>query len=265
MAQVMEHNSVFIKTIQSDSYDRLVRCFEPISLADSAKAALMDRSEAKYLCDLETLQNMLPQLQRNYFVLEICDGRVMGYRSLYLDTQNFGLYLAHHNGKPSRHKLRYRQYLHTNAVFFEVKMKSKGRTKKERMAINPESNWAQNVPYDFLNAHRPSCTIIEPKLEVWCRRITLVGKYSAERLTIDLDLAYGFPGSTLLPHYKVAVIMELKYSGKQTSFVPIARHWHLRGQGFSKYSVGCGLLYPALKSNAFKAQRLSIERIENNG
>jgi hypothetical protein len=29
--------------------------------------------------------------------------------------------------------------------------------------------------------------------------------------------------------------------------------------------VGCGLIYPDLKANAFKPQRLAIERIEHRG
>jgi hypothetical protein len=245
--------------------EQLVDTFEAISLKDSAKAALMDRKEAKYLCHINTLLEMLPRLRQEYQVLEIEQGRMMGYRSLYLDTPDFGLYMAHHNGKTNRYKARYRHYLHTNTLFFEVKVKQKARTSKERVLLQSDSNWTHNVPLEFFKAKRPlEQREIEPKLEVWCRRMTLVGKHSAERLTIDLDLAYGLPGQTLEPGFKNAVILELKYSDSQTSFMPIAREFHLQGQGFSKYSVGCGLMYPHLKANAFKPQRLAIERIEHH-
>jgi ribosomal protein L14E/L6E/L27E len=197
-------------------------------------------------------------------VLEIEEGRSMGYRSLYLDTPDFALYLAHHNGKPSRYKVRYRHYLHTDTVFFEVKVKQKGKTSKKRLLLETNSDWSHNVPKEFFKAKRPlEERSIEPKLEVWCRRITLVGKHSAERLTIDLDLAFGLPDQQTEPGFTNAVILELKYSGKDTIFKPIAHQFHLRGQRFSKYSVGCGLLYPELKANAFKPQRLAIERIEH--
>jgi VTC domain len=245
--------------------EQCIKYFEPVSLEDSAKAALMDRSEAKYLCHLDTLIEMMPRLQRDYFVLEIEAGRAMGYRSLYLDTPQFSLYTAHHNGKPSRYKVRYRHYLHTNTVFFEIKVRQKGRTSKERLLLETDSDWCHNIPHEFVQAHRPlEQQPLEPKLEVCCKRITLVGKHSPERLTIDLDLAYGLPGGALMREYKNAVILELKYSGKDTTFMPLAHQLHLRGRSFSKYSVGCGLLYPELKANAFKAQRLAIERIEHH-
>jgi VTC domain len=189
----------------------------------------------------------------------------MGYRSVYLDTPDFGLYMAHHNGKPSRYKVRYRHYLYTDTVFFEVKVREKGKTCKERVRLESDSDWSHDLPKDFFAAQRPlEQRALEPKLEVWYRRITLVGKHSAERLTIDLDLAYGLPESRLQPGFANLVILELKYSGKDTTFKPIAHRAHLRGQRFSKYSVGCGLLYPNLKANAFKPQRLAIERIENH-
>jgi VTC domain len=250
----------------SDRVEQLVDTFEGISLKDSAKAALMDRKEAKYLCHIDTLLEMLPRLREDYQVLEIEEGRLMGYRSLYLDTPDFDLYMAHHNGKPSRYKARYRHYLHTNTLFFEVKVKQKARTSKERVSLEPAPDWTHNVPLEFFKEKRPlEERHIEPKLEVWCRRITLVGKHSAERLTIDLDLAFGLPGQNLEAGFKNAVILELKYSDSLTTFMPIAREFHLRGQGFSKYSVGCGLIYPDLKANAFKPQRLAIERIEHHG
>lgn len=246
--------------------EQLVDTFEGISLKDAAKAALMDRKEAKYLCHIETLLEMLPRLRRDYQVLEIESGRLMGYRSLYLDTPDFDLYMAHHNGKTNRYKARYRHYLHTNTLFFELKVKQKARTSKERVSLEPTSDWAHNVPLEFFKEKRPlEERRIEPKLEVWCRRITLVGKHSTERLTIDLDLSFGLPGQAFEAGFKNAVILELKYSDSQTTFMPIARAFHLRGQGFSKYSVGCGLLYPHLKANAFKPQRIAIERIESHG
>ncbi len=250
----------------SEHVEQLVDTFEGISLKDSAKAALMDRKEAKYLCHIDTLLEMLPRLRQDYQVLEIETGRLMGYRSLYLDTPDFGLYMAHHNGKPSRYKARYRHYLQTNTLFFEVKVKQKARTSKKRLSLEPTSDWTHNVPLEFFKAKRPlEERMIEPKLEVWCKRITLVGKHSAERLTIDLDLAFGLPEQALEAGFKNAVILELKFSDSQTTFMPIARDFHLRGQRFSKYSVGCGLMYPNLKANAFKPQRLAIERIEYRG
>jgi VTC domain len=255
-----------LSNLKDEKIGQSVELFEKISLKDSARAALMERSEAKFMCHTDDLLDMMPVLCENYYVLEIKNCCIMDYRSLYFDTPDFGLYMNHHNGKPNRYKVRYRHYLSTDTIFFEVKVRQKSKTSKERILIEKNSSWERNIPVEFFRAQRPlEKRAIEPKLEVWCQRITLVGKESSERLTIDLNLAYGRPNGITEVSFSNAVILELKYSEKKTIFTPIAHQFHLRGQRFSKYSVGCGFIYSNLKSNAFKPQRRSIERIENNG
>jgi VTC domain len=208
----------------------------------------------------------MPDLRDKYYVLEIENYRIMSYRSLYFDTTDFSFYMNHHNGKPNRYKVRYRHYLSTDTLFFEIKVRQKSKTSKERILIEEDANWEQNVPTEFFKAQRPlEKRVIEPKLEVWCQRVTLVGRESSERLTIDLNLSYRMPNGTSEVSFSKAVILELKYAEKKTIFMPIAHQRHLRGRRFSKYSVGCGFMYPDLKSNMFKPQRIFIERIENNG
>jgi hypothetical protein len=107
-------------------------------------------------------------------------------------------------------------------------------------------------------------------------RITLVSKGRAERVTIDLNLAFTpahgctstppdgrtqpFTGSASLPGIVVA---EVKYGGSRqdSEFVRLMRAYHVRATSFSKYCVGVSLIYPAVKHNRFKAKQRLVERI----
>ncbi len=235
----------------------------PISLAGTQRAALMDRVECKYLTTLRGLCAMLPALAPHYQVLEIAGQRLQRYVSIYHDTAGFSMYLAHHNGRPRRHKVRTRQYCQTGQTFLELKLRDPtGRTRKERVDVTGQGDPVA-AQHAFLAAHLPQLapTSLEPKLEVQCERLTLVGRAHDERVTFDLSLVLTAPdGQCLLDGL---VVIELKQAGAGvfTPFGDLARHLGLRDQAFSKYGVGCSLLYPQLKRNAFKPALLSLTRL----
>ncbi|MFC4424973.1 polyphosphate polymerase domain-containing protein [Deinococcus navajonensis] len=238
--------------------------FAPISLAETQRAALMDRVECKFLTTLERLQSLLPVLWPHYQALEVGGTRLQGYSSVYHDTADFGMYLAHHNGRARRHKVRTRHYRQTGQTFLELKLRDpKGRTRKERVAVTGPATSAVSAQRAFLAAHLPALahTPLEPKLEVHCERLTLVGCASDERLTFDLHLALTTP--ELRCDLPGLVVIERKRAGAgaRSAFDELARQLELHGQPFSKYGVGCALLYPDLKRNAFKPSLISLYRL----
>ena len=242
-----------------------LRQFTPISLEESQRAALMDRGEAKYLLNINTLLAMLPELAAHYQVLEIDGEGLMGYLSTYYDTPEFAFYLDHHNGRLRRHKVRYRQYLQTQTTFLEVKVRSvSGATRKERVIVPEATPEVLNSKKEFLVKESGDTRRLEPKLEVYCQRLTLVGIKTTERLTFDLNLAYCLPDGTPGPQFSQAVIAELKYQPGtgRSIFATIAREYGLRHGAYSKYSVGCGLMYSAIKHNNFKPQMQAIRKAE---
>jgi hypothetical protein len=239
--------------------------FEPITLEASQRAALMNRGEAKYLLNIGRLLEMLPALSQHYQVLEIDGNGLMGYLSTYYDTPEFALYLDHHNGRSRRHKVRYREYLQTQTTFLEVKVRSiSGATRKDRVVVSAATPEILSSKQEFLTRKSGDARALEPKLEVYCQRLTLVSMSTPERLTFDFNLGYCLPDGTPGPQFHRAVIAELKYErgAGRSIFAHIAREHGLRHGGYSKYSVGCGLMYKDIKHNNFKPQIQAIRKAE---
>lgn len=245
----------------------------PVTLDEMAAAALMDRSETKYLLPLSALPALLTALAGEYRVLTMDGERQLPYRSLYLDTPDFDFYHAHHNGRARRHKVRFRSYEQTRTSFLEIKERhANGRTVKVRTSVKSPSVTSPWLPLDpgcaaFVGqvpTHRQG---LEAKLWVNYRRITLVGRDRPERVTLDLDLQFLLPAERCTPGPAVwdapdLVVVELKRaSRRQPSPLEVyVRAQGYRPGGFSKYGVGCSLLHD-LKGNAFKPQLLAVERL----
>ena len=227
--------------------------FSPITLAEMSAVALLDRIDTKYLLARSRLPALLAALQPSYRVLEVDGRRMSPYRTLYFDTPDFQLYQLHQGGRRVRYKVRSRQYVGTPLAFFEVKHKSgPNHTRKQRLATAGLVTEITGQVSAFLHEQIAlPAGVFEPKLWVDYTRITLVGRASPERLTIDLDLRYSDDsGALALPGL---VIAELKTQGRPHAS-PAARvmHQHLiRPAGFSKYCVGAILLHPTLKHNRF--------------
>jgi hypothetical protein len=209
---------------------------------------------------------MLPALATHYHVLQIDGEGLMGYLSTYYDTPEFAFYLDHHNGRSRRHKVRYREYLQTHTTFLEVKVRSNsGTTRKDRVVVPEATPEVLQAKKEFLTRKSGDTRNLEPKLEVYCQRLTLVGIDTTERVTFDLNLGYCLPDGTPGPQFSQAVIAELKYEqgAARSIFATIAREHGLHTGRYSKYSVGCGLMYQTIKHNNFKPQMQAIRKAEN--
>ncbi|MFC4638340.1 polyphosphate polymerase domain-containing protein [Deinococcus hohokamensis] len=266
MAPAPFHPPVAFATEQAqhETVQDMIGGFEAISLAETQRAALMDRMERKYLTTIDGLLKLLPALWPHYQALEVGRARLQGYVSLYHDTTDFSMYLAHHNGRARRHKVRTRHYCQTGQTFLELKQRDpSGRTRKARVAVTGPPSEAVAAERPFLAAHLPllAHTPLEPKLEVQCDRLTLVGRSHDERLTFDLHLAVA--SMQVRCRLPALVVIELKRAGTggRSPFDGLARQMGLHDQAFSKYGVGCALLYPQLKRNAFKPSLLTLSRL----
>lgn len=241
--------------------------FSPISLADLAAVALLDRTDTKYVLTHAQLTTVLPALRPFYRVLAIDGRRQSAYRTLYFDTPDFALYRHHQDGRRVRYKVRSRQYVGTPLAFVEVKHKTgPNHTRKERLATPALVTELSGPVSTFLHDRIPlPAETLAPVLWVDYTRITLVGRTTPERLTIDLDLRYAIDDRELaLPGL---VIAELKSQGRpRTSpFVQLMRQHLIRPGGFSKYCVGASLLYPTLAHNRFSRILRRIDQFQERG
>lgn len=240
--------------------------FQPITLAQMAGAALLDRSELKYVLPQSLLLPVLAELSDAYRILVVAGQPLSRYRTLYFDTDDLELYRRHHAGTPDRYKVRAREYVDSHAAFLEVKHRTGGRrTVKSRIPTEDLVTALTPQAADFL---ADACPYPADQLTaaLWNHytRITLVSKQRAERVTLDLDLAFtreadraAMPG---------IVVAEVKYQGVRhaSEFARLMREHHVRGTSFSKYCMGVSLLYPDVKHNRFKAKQRLVSRLTEN-
>jgi hypothetical protein len=239
--------------------------FQPISLSEMDTVKLMNRIDTKYVLSRSLLPAVLDRINDNYRILEIDGDRVFQYNSLYYDTDANYMYLAHHNGKVNRYKIRFRRYVASDLCFLEIKYKLKGsRTIKHRTKIETIETDLSERSLNFIHKHTPfNEKNLEPKIYTSFSRMTLVSKELTERVTIDLDLSFRYNGHA--QKLDKTVIIELKRDGNagHSHLIDALNHFRVFPQGFSKYCIGRALVEDNLKRNNFKERIIKINKINN--
>jgi hypothetical protein len=241
----------------------LVASLDPVDLSAITSAALLDRTEVKYLMGTATLGAALEQLGDGYMVLSVDGHRINRYRTLYFDTQQFTMYHRNLAGGGARYKVRAREYVETSTTFFEIKRKTnKDRTIKSRIPTTDLATTIEGHSAQFLEENCPfDAGELLPCL--WNRylRITPVHKEHPERVTIDFDLSFEWRDRRVaLPGIVVA---EVKMQGapRLSDFIGVMRENHVRRTGFSKFCVGVSLVYPEIKQNRLRKKHRQLARL----
>lgn len=233
-------------------------------LADLDKANLMDRVDVKFMLPIKFMPLILQHLQGHYSALEIDGNRISRYYNQYFDTKNMSFYRDHHNGKLNRFKVRQRTYLDTETKFLEVKFKNnKKRTIKSRVictenAINSEDY--NEFIYQKVGTEFDQLAISQHS---GYQRVALANEASAERLTLDFNLWYRLEKEgkkVTLPGFFIAELKQQKRS-KMSPFYQLMSKNQIFPVSFSKYCIGCALLYKStIKANRFKAVLSQVEK-----
>jgi hypothetical protein len=195
-------------------------------------------------------------------VLEINNKRISTYHNQYFDTPQMALYQDHHNGKLNRYKVRRRRYVDTNTSFLEVKLKNnKKRTIKSRIKLTGQSaeytRCATFIDEEMkINVGNINLNHLDISQQGGYKRIALANEAQAERLTLDFDLWYQDRrgnNNVKLPGFFIAELKQSKVS-KRSPFYQLMSANHIFPTAFSKYCIGCALLYKSsIKSNRFKS------------
>ncbi len=215
--------------------------------------SLLNRVDSKFLVDKLVLFSIMYEAMNDYDVLEIDGQRYTTYDTLYYDDAAAKLYMMHHNGNASRFKVRHRTYLESGLGYLELKFKTnKGRTIKKRIKSAVDTTLSSEVQSAFLKQNLGNHFLqLEPKIYVQYKRITLVNKNKAERVTIDLDL--GFHRNDEPIEFSNLAIIEVKQGSKtRSAFFDSIKSRYIREHSMSKYCIGMALKYPELKHNNFK-------------
>ena len=253
-------------------YKAILQQFEPISLAEMEGVKLMNRIDTKFAMSIHQLPAILLKAKELYYVQEIENNRLATYDTVYYDTEDWDMYMRHHNRQLVRQKIRVRQYVESHLTFLEIKRKTnQGRTKKKRITIagfNPQADdigkGKEDVQIaDFIKQKsRYTWDMISPHLRTSFQRITLVNKQKTERVTIDLNLEWTNIINTSIKCYPDLVIIEVKRDGNSHSpIMKILDAAHVHPFKISKYCIGTALTTPGLKQNRFKDKIRRIEKM----
>ena len=238
--------------------------FNPIKLENIDQLKLLKRIDNKFVMPIEKLSKLLTEVKDDYDILEINGERNFEYHTVYFDTPEFNLYLNHHNSRLNRYKVRMRTYKTSNHSYLELKRKNnKGRTIKSRKQIDKITNLTDDH-YDYLKSHVSlNGYSLERSVENTFRRITLVSFKLLERVTIDYDLNFFLNDSTTsIPYISVVEVKRDKANGS-SPIIKALKRIKAYPRGFSKYCMGITYMYPSLKQNSFKENKLYLKKLKH--
>lgn len=254
----------------NDSVEQVLTHFAPITLEEMSAVKLMNRIDSKYLVSQDRLPEILAYLTDGYFVQENVGRRIAHYNTLYYDTPDAQMYVAHHNQKLTRQKLRARIYCDTDTAFCEIKNKTnKKRTKKKRIGIEV-SQFGRMLEFDeprrfVVERLNYDVNTLVPQVENEFDRITLVNRGKSERLTIDMNIRFRNRHTEKNAEVPHLVIIELKQDGNTPSFFKrLLRDLRIRPYRISKYCLGTILTNPDVKYNRFKKKLRYIEFLKSD-
>lgn len=243
--------------------DSIIYEFQPITLAQMSSVKLMNRTDTKFVTNMQQLERLLDMARQDYYIQDIDGERNMLYDTTYFDTGDFAMYAAHQHGHTNRQKIRFRTYVSSHLQFMEVKTKNNhGRTKKKRIEVS-DMDLSDPTKTDFLSQHLryDACTLV-PHMHNYFRRITLVNHAKTERLTIDTSLQFHNIVTNTDRDMGPLVIIELKRDGLVYSPVlHMLRQLRIKPHGFSKYCMGAAMTSNLLLVNRFKEKLRDVERI----
>ncbi len=240
--------------------------FSTISLQESEKAQLMQRIDSKFIINTELSRQILNKLANSYFIVENNGQVIPEYISYYYDTLDFKMYLDHQNRRPKRYKIRVRNYCASGDTFLEIKIRvPSGKTIKKRIAATNDELISADIT-EFVSAKSPyKLRELTKTLETRFNRLTLVAKDFNERITFDFNLQLATPDFKDSKEFSNICIVEVKRSKQKlnSEISALLKYLRIRPMGFSKYSIGCAMLYPAIKSNNFKETLLYINKLQD--
>ena len=242
----------------------ILKNFETVNLEEMDALKLSNRSETKFIFSCKELPVLLENL-KGYKVLSVNGCLNFSYTTHYLDTSGFDMYLAHHNGKLNRYKIRIRIYENIQKTFLEIKFKTnKDRTIKDRFKLESLTNVSNSETSAFIKTNSPyDPASLSVSLIVKYNRISLVNLEGKEKITIDTD--FEFHNSKEQLKSDNLVIAEIKRSGgDKTSVLKEFKDLGIKPQSISKYCVGVGYLYPGIKNNNFKEKLTTLNKLSND-
>ena len=244
----------------------ILKQFNKVTLSDLDRVKLMNRTDLKFCMHIKQLPVILESLQSDYLVLEIKGETIFNYENTYFDTPDNQMFLWHHNGKKNRFKIRVRNYVESNLNFLEIKFKNnKGRTIKDRVVKKEFVPEFTSSEQDFIENGCPfGHGQLEPKINSFFKRFTMVNKNFTERVTVDIFPGFRNPDKEILINNLVIIEIKQSKSSDAALITRVLLEHKVARHGFSKYCVGRVLLEDDIKQNNFKPLLLRLKKLYFN-
>lgn len=242
--------------------EEILQRFSKVTLSDLDKVKLMNRTDSKFCMHISQLPSVLEELLPNYSVLEIDGSVIFNYDNTYFDTEDNQMFLSHHNGKKNRYKIRVRNYVESRLNFLEIKFKNnKGRTIKDRVVKQEFVPEFTDSEVNFLKQTCPfEGLLLEPKINSFFKRFTMVNSGFTERVTIDIFPGFKNGEKEIVLDNLVIIEIKQSKSSDVALITSVLQHRKIMQHGFSKYCVGRSLLEDNIKKNNFKPLLLRLKK-----
>jgi len=244
---------------------QILEGFNVYELSDKLENNLMRRVDVKYVFHKSKLVDILNKASNSFRRLKTSENIIPRYESIYLDTEDFYMYTAHHNGSLNRYKIRERTYIDTENTFLEIKFKNNKKITKKVRINNVHSDHFTNTDRDeFIKMNTPfnPQNLVE-SVRTSFSRITLSDNKFSERITIDSDIELSLnEGTEMLEDIIVCEVKKNKGVIK-SNFEKLLAELKIKPFRVSKYCLGNYYLNQGVKHNLYKEKALYINKIQN--
>lgn len=222
------------------------------------RAALMERTDRKYVVPVSTARSLVQAISDTHRVLKIDGRRYTSYESLYFDTVDLRSVQAHIQRRRRRWKVRSRLYVEDGLCRIEVKTKDNTGATVKVMGTSDPSRFGTLAGDDreFVEAHLAGyadadVSALVPAAEVDYSRSTLADLDAGTRVTIDWNLATRTHMGTawLDPGH---VLVETKGPATASRADRVLGELGVRPQRFSKYVAAASTTTPRVPDNDFR-------------
>ena len=224
-----------------------------VAPADLARERELDcRADTKFVLPPDAAAHLLRGLRDHYSILPAGGRLVAAYRTLYFDTADLELYHAHRQNRRVRHKVRIRHYHDRQLTTLEVKTRRSARqTIKARCERSYGDDQLSADEQAFVASQTGLRHLVLPQVTTDFRRVTLLGRHSNERVTIDTGLVFA-AGRDARWESEVAVVEVKQWPFSRRSAVMSAlRRSGWTPSGMSKYCAAIALTRPDVPHQRF--------------
>lgn len=228
--------------------------------------ALLRRTDTKFLVPAEMVVWILAGLSNDYLMLPSGNRYFARYDTTYFDTPDLRCFHDHRRGCRPRHKIRVRHYPDRGVSYLEVKSKdtsTETRKHRVRRTFGDDSLGGDGRRFVAMCCDLP-VDELEPSMRMQFFRLTLLGKYTEERLTVDLGLDFdGAPPGRDLSGVGIVEVKQ-RHLQRRTPIMRALRAHQFRQGSASKYCTALALSRPSVRRNQIRPVLRAIERIQRH-